>query len=219
MPRFIVLLPLTTLFFVLSLAAISIGHQQPPSTWAQILHLNDCELPCWIGILPGQTTLMEAQRQLERVFAVTMGYRLKTDDFRFHTASKNTGEQLYIAFNTDEEHVTQDSVLTQISLRAVIPSTAYELPSIGELSNDLGVSDSVRLANGGDENWIAVLYTHQYVRVFLDQSKCGKVSTLQEIHHVWIVATVPSPDEYWLSDPQQWRGFGRCYDFERKSSP
>src|SRR4051812_11626816 len=33
-----------------------------------MLHLTDCALPCWIGIVPGQTTLDETGERIEAVY-------------------------------------------------------------------------------------------------------------------------------------------------------
>jgi hypothetical protein len=63
---------LFTLYAVLAFAGLIFaarlaGHAQPPPDALTQLHLTDCALPCWIGIVPGQTRFDEAMR---RVYAV-----------------------------------------------------------------------------------------------------------------------------------------------------
>src|SRR5262245_6492243 len=90
---------LPTLFFVLIISAILVGHQQPPSTWATILHLDECELPCWIGIVPGQTTLIEAQQQIEREYGNKSEYQLEEqNDFQSIISYAPTEESFLITF-------------------------------------------------------------------------------------------------------------------------
>src|SRR4051812_20780951 len=42
-------------------------HDSAPDHLA-ILHLTDCTLPCWIGIVPGQTTLDQAGERIDAVY-------------------------------------------------------------------------------------------------------------------------------------------------------
>jgi hypothetical protein len=48
-------------------AALFVGRQKPPPLYLALLHLTECEFPCWIGIVPGETTFAEAR---ERIIAV-----------------------------------------------------------------------------------------------------------------------------------------------------
>src|SRR5690349_15426037 len=45
------------------------AHLAPPSANIAFLHLTDCVLPCWIGIIPGKTTISEAQALIQHVYA------------------------------------------------------------------------------------------------------------------------------------------------------
>ena len=55
---------LTLVFVLLIVAARAIGNAQPPPEALQELHLTDCKLPCWLGIIPGKTTYEEAVRRM-----------------------------------------------------------------------------------------------------------------------------------------------------------
>ncbi len=65
-----------TLLIVLSLAlltgvAVLIGRMQPPPERLAALHLTYCAPPCWIGIMPGKTTIDEASKRIEAVYGIT----------------------------------------------------------------------------------------------------------------------------------------------------
>ncbi len=49
--------------------AETIGRSQPPSPAIIRLHLADCAPPCWVGIIPGQTSLRDAEQRLIRTFS------------------------------------------------------------------------------------------------------------------------------------------------------
>ena len=53
--------------FTLLLAGVILVNYQPPSLeWVELLHLDECEPPCWIGITPGRTTVSEAKARAGR---------------------------------------------------------------------------------------------------------------------------------------------------------
>ena len=196
MPRFIVLLPLTTLFFVLSLAAISIGHQQPSSTWTKILHLDECELPCWIGIIPGQTTLAEAQKQIEQAYGdKVILQHIEAGYSAINVSYKDTGESLQIVFRSGRGQEIQDSVITTIFLTPYLDLSSYnKRPRIPDLYVDLGKPEVVRLASGVEKERVAVLYKEQRVQVFMDDLECDRLSVNQGIMTIVFIDPVPSTD-------------------------
>ncbi len=57
---------LMVVFTALIFGARILGDSQPPKAALAQLHLTDCSLPCWLGIIPGQTRFAEA---VERVSA------------------------------------------------------------------------------------------------------------------------------------------------------
>ena len=71
------LLALSMAFVILIFAARGIGSRQPASAILAQLHLTDCALPCWLGIMPGRTRFDEAA---QRVTAVYPSYDVTTQD-------------------------------------------------------------------------------------------------------------------------------------------
>ncbi len=55
-------------FTALIFAARAAGNAQPPPDALAQLHLTDCALPCWIGIVPGETRFDEAVRLVSAVY-------------------------------------------------------------------------------------------------------------------------------------------------------
>jgi hypothetical protein len=82
--------------------AISLGRQQPLPESVALLHLSDCELPCWIGIIPGQTTMRQAHDQIIKTYGGQRNYALIKDDststlLSFSVVSNYSGtERLHI---------------------------------------------------------------------------------------------------------------------------
>ncbi len=52
--------------------AQQIGRRQPAPTWMSTLHLRDCALPCWIHIVPGQTSGHRTFVTIDTVFLTTL---------------------------------------------------------------------------------------------------------------------------------------------------
>jgi hypothetical protein len=68
MRKFVLYVLLFCLIFAAgSSVAIFIGRRQLPPEWLAALHLTDCAPPCWIGIIPGKTTLDEAKKAVKLV--------------------------------------------------------------------------------------------------------------------------------------------------------
>ncbi len=57
----------TALFALIILTARLIGNLRTPEA-VQILHLTDCRLPCWLGIIPGKTSFDEAAQRVSATY-------------------------------------------------------------------------------------------------------------------------------------------------------
>jgi hypothetical protein len=62
------ILVLSALCASLIFAAQGLGSAQPPPAGLVQLHLTDCTLPCWAGIVPGQTTFDEGVQRVKTVY-------------------------------------------------------------------------------------------------------------------------------------------------------
>ena len=69
----VILISSVLLVLVLSLSvalALQVGSNLPPPVLLRDLRFGDCSLPCWIGIVPGQTTLGDGMRRIQAIFAL-----------------------------------------------------------------------------------------------------------------------------------------------------
>lgn len=126
-------------FMVLALgASIALGRATPLPEEVAFLHLGDiCELPCWIGITPGQTTFGEARKIIAKFYGQE---RLSSPDLAHNmpiTATDSSGRQLEIALY-DEPYSKASSdesqVVGAISLK---PLGGIRIP-LGYAINALG---------------------------------------------------------------------------------
>jgi hypothetical protein len=53
-----------------------IGVQQPHSWSIEFFHLDSCKPPCWLGIVPGKTSLDEAKAIVEQAYGNSSDYSL-----------------------------------------------------------------------------------------------------------------------------------------------
>lgn len=58
-------------------AARIVGQTQPASQSIAQLHLLDCAPPCWIGIIPGSTTVENAKTRIRTVYGTQNELRIK----------------------------------------------------------------------------------------------------------------------------------------------
>ena len=216
-PLTICALRLSILLAVLTGAAIAIGLLQPPSAWITLLHLSDCELPCWIGIEPGKTTFAEAQRQIEFVYGSSSAYVVEDYGFNvFGVVGKELSHNFTVRLASDVSGSTP-SIVQKIYLSPV--SFGDELPVqpiLGELSNSLGKPEAVRLSISASESIFMVLYRGQRIEVYLNKpAACSRVSPNRQIVSILLREQPNNQGQYGglYTRILPWRGFQRCYNF------
>ncbi|MBI1256368.1 MAG: hypothetical protein GC204_02750 [Chloroflexi bacterium] len=198
-------------------AVIFIGLQQPPSEWVQLLHLDDCELPCWIGIEPGKTTFAEARQKIDAIYSNTSLYLLEDyggDELRI--TDKHTSDGMDILLSSDGE-TTLQPIVTNITLSTYIQPNGLPIPPmIGDLWNDLGIPESISRLVGSKESILIMSYQHQQTLVYIsDSNECNRVSPNQQFGGISLGDQSNQPANIFggLSSPLSWRGFYKCNDF------
>src|SRR5258707_8222360 len=101
--------------------AILIGRRQPIPDRIALLHLNDCELPCWIGIVPGKTTLGETQDRIKQVYGAIPGYELRTTDLGFALTSQTQDDEIIIRLTKCDDYSKQ-AICNEIDISQYNPS-------------------------------------------------------------------------------------------------
>jgi hypothetical protein len=103
------------LFIFLTTAIFSarmVGQAQPIPRSITQLHLLDCTLPCWIGIIPGETTVETAKNKLIAAFS-------RQTDLRIRDTSG--GPDGYIAANVIENAIESDDFFVSVRLTTSTP--------------------------------------------------------------------------------------------------
>ena len=212
-----------SIFFICPLFAaispIARPLQQTSSDWLTLLHLSDCELPCWIGIKPGETTVGDAEMRVAVTYSDGSLYELeKPNNFWPSVIYKPTGAQLNIAFYSDNGPMTEASIV-----RGIILDSSWKMgtldsrPTISDIQSVIGSPTVARLATGADNFSVALFYGDGRSNVFVNDLECDQVLPDQQIMSISLNDKIP-PDIGWLSDPQSWQGFNYCYNFVRKLS-
>ncbi len=95
-------LALIVLLTIAVSVGVLIGRAQPPPPNVAFLHLDECQLPCWIGIVPGKTTLTEAKKLISVAFPQELG-ELQYDEGVWHYSFQNGHtEYMHLDLYTDD---------------------------------------------------------------------------------------------------------------------
>jgi hypothetical protein len=209
LPRFLISLALLVLMLLTLLigAAIVVGIQQPPSEWVSFLHLNDCELPCWIDIEPGKTTFAEARQRVMNAYqSISLYELLPQGEDHFFITDKSQGYSLGVDLRSTDWGKSPQSIVDNIDLQLEENITQ---PTIAELYNRLGTAEAV-VDLPTDSPTVAFYFRHQRVMAWLVKDfACIKVFPTQKIYQISLADRSLKLD-LWLSSP--WRGFQRCYN-------
>lgn len=198
---FIALFALTLLIILSLCAALFIGRRQPIPPRIAMLHLTDCQLPCWIGIVPGTTTLDEAQEKIRQVFDAT-SFEV-TDDFpNFIITDRVTGESVEVWL-----HLSGTNRTTPIDYVVIMPSSGTEwlLADVHSFLYDWQSAIHVLTLSG--KVFQHIYYDQYRVMLELPAADCGQSSIFQPVYSILFRSTIlDNPSAYTL----EWRGFHTC---------
>ena len=120
---------------MLVLTARVIGAAQPSSKLVTAMCVDDCTLPCWVGIMPGRATLGEAVDRLARVFDVpsnsqTINGRFRTTESGYTVTSYGENTTVIFMGNANSDTVEEFFyLLSDQSLRLGDILLAYGIPT------------------------------------------------------------------------------------------
>src|SRR5258708_3076052 len=86
--------------------AIFIGRQQPEPAVISELHLKDCALPCWIGIIPGKTNFDQGEAQLRKVFGSKITLLPSSSSNRYFSLQVDATHSWLIYFLSRDSYLT-----------------------------------------------------------------------------------------------------------------
>jgi hypothetical protein len=154
---------------VLGLALV-ISRLQPPSPQSktlEMLHLLDCPLPCWIGIIPGKTTIGETKHLLETTYPAE-SYELAsvqnvydgTDWLNIRNRQDDANFSVSLNVWQDPRKKTENNIIDQVTLRST------EL-ILGDWYYVLGRPQALSVTWGNHYAMPNLLYNRQQVRLTL----------------------------------------------------
>jgi hypothetical protein len=137
---------LVTVFTTLIGFSIVVGHGQPPSLAVQQLHLLDCALPCWMGIVLGQASADEALHRFNETFALS-------ENFLLRASAPNPSSAVWVELPLPDANSSVSRALVQFGFiegtinRVMIENYAdvetQAMPSLGDIFSLLGVPSCV----------------------------------------------------------------------------
>jgi hypothetical protein len=147
-----------------------VSRQQPLPIALERFHLNVCSLPCWIGIVPGQTTIGEAYTLIKTSYHPSdydyfLNHNTYQDTDWFTVTNRQDGSYLSVSFNEGKtgSSQTQDTVISHIK---IIVSKA-SAPTLGDWYNLLGKPDALSITWSEHDAAPNIVYDKQQVRLTL----------------------------------------------------
>lgn len=197
---------------VLLSSSILLGRQQPIPPPLAIFRLHDCLLPCWIGIIPGETTVQEAQQIITAVYPAA-DYHVTIDADAAQNlgwitiAHRENGTSLWVNFNEQQygTAAVEKAVVAQIKL------TSPANPLMADWSQVIGEPKALSITT--DQHYVApnVLYFRQQARLTLHASVDSLAVSSPEIAvgalDIYDRLDIFYPVGYFIP----WRGWGISY--------
>jgi hypothetical protein len=155
-------------------ASLPVGRLNPHAASIEQLHLVDCPPPCWIGIIPGATTVEQAKARIVATYAGVDDLSIKDAGFAGVPIYSDVVEIniegkhffLYIRLNTSELVDGKNEIVQSIGLFTTRADKRDYAPTVLDVLATFGRPRSVNrdTSSGGEvslqyEGWYAVTYT------------------------------------------------------------
>src|SRR5260221_1661234 len=137
-----------SIFIVAISVSVLIGRQQAPSQNLSRLYLNTvCQLPCWLGITPGETSTKEAGQKLMSFYGAIPTYKVQIDpeNYSYLIFDRLSGKQLFsVDFSADLHNLDMERVgeifidFTSVDRQTGNWKPLEANPSFGDLIASLG---------------------------------------------------------------------------------
>jgi hypothetical protein len=124
------------------------GQQAVPASIAR-LHLTDCMPPCWIGIVPGETTIEQAKARMVAIYGEHDGVQIRdagfADGYVSSTAMENTieGDDLYLFVRLNHSTLVdgRNEIVESIDLFGSSDAKSDYGPTVAEVLGAFGPPD------------------------------------------------------------------------------
>jgi hypothetical protein len=190
---------------LLILAAITVGYGLPPTGWMAALHFETCTLPCWLGIVPGETTLAEAR--------AVVGDALRgSGEFVKVSDSSLQGRERYFVRAADARYVFQASffaenaespiqlIMLEIGERVEPPTLAMFYPLLNQPTE---IQDILHVNSMAETH---LFFENEAVVLTVYDSACEKFRPDQNINQILLYAGFTTP-----ASAEAWQGFRQHY--------
>lgn len=185
-------------------SAVIVGRSQPLSPGITLLHLNECPLPCWIGIVPGETTVEQASRRIQAVYGSQAGVEVSGHDAQFLIHDTLHGSEFIVALYTEPDVQVSHDVIKTIWLGTLSNGDG---PRLAELYSTVGEPDAV-VSGDLDLNSSSLSYFDQ--RMTLNFGFTGCSTIMNQVVGSIILADSKMGRDKFASRLRPWRGFTRC---------
>lgn len=185
---------------------VLIGRASPIPDRLTMLHLTDCQIPCWIGIVPGKTTIAQARAYIDAVYGASPKYRVEfyakdpsvvVPDFSIYTKSGPDGVAS-IRISADSSGVI---AWIDINFFDASGKPLGVPPTAGELHRLLGPPSREVIYRTADQNHLLYGSTAEGLLVGLEEY--GRWSS--PIYGVELFGT----SQIYSMETCPWHGFGR----------
>jgi hypothetical protein len=192
---------------VIVVATITIGQQQPSPEQFTMLHLSDCQPPCWIGIVPGKSTIAEAKDRLMTVYGWSDKYQMtidprSTSPLLAITLTKQPGSDpsMYIVLDSKRDNVIHtimfDFYFDQI----------YSQTKVAELLDLLGTP--VCLSKHYYSDSYALSFGDYLSGIWIDTEYKERIDSLAQVQTLWFYGNGRAElDPTGVYQDFDWRGF------------
>lgn len=197
--------------FVMVCAAIIANRAAPASTAIVLLNLSECELPCWLGIIPGKTTFAEATDRIQKFYSATSLRLTKITPTSFMIERPSSGDAVVVQFWISQN--PSEVLLQRIDFSW--NDNSFEAPTIGDMHLILGHPQFVQsLVVSPGQLLSLIAFPKVRVSAVIIRSACPPNGLWMDDRLSKLILFADTrAQELFVSGTQKWRGFNHCYPF------
>jgi hypothetical protein len=181
--------------------ALGVARALPIAARVKLLHLDDCQFPCWIGIIPQKTSMIEARARLYEVYThepdIVINKGTKDD---YTISSKIYGRLMTVYFMVS--YLGEDAPISEINIEFDLNNPLL----LAEIFSYLPKFPYVDI----EGNWtlLSPKWTLQGVGPNYD---CGQYRSINATDLVAVLTLGNNFSESYAQYFYKWRGFRKCY--------
>ena len=192
------------------------GRQQPLPLAIAALHLDACELPCWIGIVPGETLVGDAKLQIQRVYGNQPDYQIsERNPYSIDILNTVSSDLINVNFGPISRDDFDRSVIYDFTLVSRLSANLDKSIIVGELFNFIGHPTLIGQSPTMNASKPVLFLKSNRVVLHLEEyfSICRKISITDPVTFLYLSSEPPSNEVLAALFQKRWAGFKSCYDF------